>query len=105
MHHLPGAQGTPYGLVSATVAPARSANLKTVLVEAMPVGFSDVSIASASAPSIWVAGALDLDLGVPEPRADQRPAAMERDFQHVHTELRPRSEGRGRPPMGDRRAT
>ena len=31
MHQLPGAQGAPYGLVSATLEPARYASLKTVL--------------------------------------------------------------------------
>ena len=31
MHQLPGAQGTPYGLVSATLEPARYAHLKPAL--------------------------------------------------------------------------
>ena len=31
MHQLPGAQGTPYGLVSATLEPARYVHLKTAL--------------------------------------------------------------------------
>ena len=38
MHQLPGAQGAPYGLVSATLEPSRYANLKTALaVQGAPV--------------------------------------------------------------------